>query len=205
MGEVDWWGLLKKQEEEEEEEKRKKEEEEEKKKQKEKENEDKKDDSVFQSDDKANDKKRKSDDEETTQPKLKKQATDDPSLEENLMCGICQDILYKPVSLLDCLHTFCCACVHDWLERSKECPECRQKVKSVNKNHIVANLIDNYLTKFPKKRRDQKEMDEMDLQSFLPNITSSPVISTFGKLSINDMNLPHIILMGVISFVTSAP
>ena len=56
---------------------------------------------------------------------------DDDEMEQNFTCGICQDIIYKCVALIPCLHSFCCSCVSDWLERSTDCPECRKKIKGV--------------------------------------------------------------------------
>jgi len=39
------------------------------------------------------------------------------ALEEELTCGICAGILYKSVSTLPCLHTFCAPCLSDWHKR----------------------------------------------------------------------------------------
>ncbi|KAG7290375.1 hypothetical protein NEMBOFW57_000375 [Staphylotrichum longicolle] len=37
-----------------------------------------------------------------------------PTLEAELTCSICTDLLYQPLTLLDCLHTFCAACLKEW-------------------------------------------------------------------------------------------
>ncbi|CAI4217846.1 unnamed protein product [Parascedosporium putredinis] len=35
-------------------------------------------------------------------------------LEKELTCSICTELLYQPLTLLDCLHTYCGACLKDW-------------------------------------------------------------------------------------------
>ena len=55
--------------------------------------------------------------------------------EKHLLCGICQDVLYRPVAAQPCLHNFCAACYSSWMARSDNCPECRQPVRMVARNH----------------------------------------------------------------------
>lgn len=38
-------------------------------------------------------------------------------LEANMICGICHDIMYKCVSLVPCLHSFCGPCYSGWMVR----------------------------------------------------------------------------------------
>ena len=73
----------------------------------------------------------------------------DDAVEENLQCGICQDILYKPVSLQPCLHAFCGACFCEWAKRNDKCPQCRNSVRVVARNHAIGNIVDAYLAKHP--------------------------------------------------------
>lgn len=40
---------------------------------------------------------------------------------------------------------FCGACFSDWMKKSKECPNCRNKVKAVKKNPIINSIITQYL------------------------------------------------------------
>ncbi|RUS30164.1 hypothetical protein BC938DRAFT_479778, partial [Jimgerdemannia flammicorona] len=82
---------------------------------------------------------------------------------DQLTCGICHEILYKAVSLLPCLHTFCAACYSDWLVVSDKCPSCRDKAQAVRVNHLLNNVVDVYLKQYPKMDRteeDKKECDE---------------------------------------------
>eukprot|EP01112_Ceratiomyxa_fruticulosa_P018514 TRINITY_DN5928_c1_g1_i1.p1 TRINITY_DN5928_c1_g1~~TRINITY_DN5928_c1_g1_i1.p1 ORF type:complete len:765 (-),score=184.83 TRINITY_DN5928_c1_g1_i1:534-2828(-) len=100
-------------------------------------------------------------------------------LEDNLLCGICQEILYKAVSLVPCLHNFCMCCYGDWAERSNDCPQCRQKVKSMHKNHAINNLVDSYLLVNPDKTREREELDEMDKRC---KITEEMLLSGKSKV-----------------------
>lgn len=42
-----------------------------------------------------------------------------------------QEAMTKPLQLA-CDHTFCEACITEWLEREPTCPMCRSKVKAPN-------------------------------------------------------------------------
>lgn len=33
---------------------------------------------------------------------------------ETLICSICREVLYNPVSLVPCLHNFCAGCYSGW-------------------------------------------------------------------------------------------
>ena len=57
-------------------------------------------------------------------------------------CTICQCLLYDPVSLPICQHTFCMKCIKKLI--TSNCPICRQsfnKNKIQNVNIIVRNTI----------------------------------------------------------------
>ena len=91
-------------------------------------------------------------------------ADGDDAVEENLQCGICQDILYKPVSLQPCLHAFCGACFCEWAKRNDKCPQCRNSVRVVARNHAIGNIVDAYLAKHPDKVRDAEELARLDTE-----------------------------------------
>jgi hypothetical protein len=42
------------------------------------------------------------------------------SMESDLTCSICQEIYYRCVSVLPCLHNFCAPCYGAWAKRSKQ-------------------------------------------------------------------------------------
>ncbi|GAM17200.1 hypothetical protein SAMD00019534_003750 [Acytostelium subglobosum LB1] len=84
------------------------------------------------------------------------------ALEENLMCGICQDILHKCITLVPCMHNFCVSCYGDWNEKSDVCPQCRCDVQMAQKNHAINNVVESYLSMYPEKKRDPEELANMD-------------------------------------------
>ncbi|CAK7273680.1 hypothetical protein SEPCBS57363_005773 [Sporothrix epigloea] len=100
-------------------------------------------------------------------------------LEKELTCSICADLLYQPLTLLDCLHTFCGACLKEWFGWQAQfaetrpspppagtpiftCPSCRDAVRSTKHNATVVTLLDMLLTSQPDKCRTDAEKAEMD-------------------------------------------
>ncbi|KAK4230813.1 E3 ubiquitin-protein ligase [Podospora fimiseda] len=102
------------------------------------------------------------------------------SLEAELTCSICTDLLYNPLTLLDCLHTFCGGCLKDWfgfqairVENAPgpppppekpiyTCPSCRDAVRDTKHDARVNTLLEMYLSLNPGKGKTQEEKDEMD-------------------------------------------
>ncbi|KAI3401263.1 hypothetical protein diail_11969 [Diaporthe ilicicola] len=102
-----------------------------------------------------------------------------PDLEKELTCSICTELLYHPLTLLDCLHTFCGACLKDWfnwqahaVENGPDlpapgasvftCPSCRAPVRDTRHNATVASLLDMVLVAHPEKAKPDSEKEEMD-------------------------------------------
>ncbi|TLD34147.1 hypothetical protein PspLS_00359 [Pyricularia sp. CBS 133598] len=100
-------------------------------------------------------------------------------LETELTCAICTDLLYQPLTLLDCLHTFCGACLKDWFGWQAAaaesaptppapdspvftCPSCRAPVRDTKHDAKVATLLDMFLTVNPTKAKPENEMAEMN-------------------------------------------
>ena len=92
-------------------------------------------------------------------------AADDDKMSEHITCGICQEVLYKVVSTIPCLHNFCAACASDCLKRSSECPICRTEITEVRRNHDLAKLVDTYLAANPAKQRSAEELAELDART----------------------------------------
>lgn len=54
---------------------------------------------------------------------------------ENYICCICQKLLYDPVELLYCQHSFCRYCIDKWfLTGNKFCPLCKEKTEKYIKS-----------------------------------------------------------------------
>ncbi|KAF4662913.1 hypothetical protein FOL47_006002 [Perkinsus chesapeaki] len=87
-------------------------------------------------------------------------------ISEELRCAICQDLMHRPVSVLDCLHNFCSSCLSQWLQRHTDCPQCRSRVRSVKPNRTVINLteklIDAEKIRDRRSEQDKKAADDAD-------------------------------------------
>ncbi|KAL9129583.1 MAG: hypothetical protein Q9217_002003 [Psora testacea] len=91
-------------------------------------------------------------------------------LEKELTCSICTEVLYQPLTLLDCLHTFCGSCLKAWfsLQASQAnsrhnpftCPSCRAPVRETRPNATVTTLLEMYLQANPGRARSEKEKEE---------------------------------------------
>lgn len=108
------------------------------------------------------------------------------SFEKELICSICTEVLYTPLTILNCLHTFCGSCLKEWFyhqhrkassSRSSSsagnpysCPTCRAEVRDVQHNATVSNLLELFLAANPDRDRSAQEKQEMD-QMYKPDGT----------------------------------
>lgn len=113
-------------------------------------------------------------DESTTadsEPEQKKQKTDDAgsakdkeqedsAFEQEFECGVCHEIMHKPMILQPCLHSFCRGCCKSWLKQSKICPSCRQEVTRTKRDFKLNNLIALFLKTRPHMARDDLDEEE---------------------------------------------
>ncbi|KAK5990104.1 hypothetical protein PT974_08368 [Cladobotryum mycophilum] len=91
---------------------------------------------------------------------------------------ICKELLYRPLTLLDCLHTSCGACLKAWFQFQAEkaekaptpptpdtviftCPACRSRVRDTKHNATVATLLEMYTAANPGKDRSDADKQEM--------------------------------------------
>jgi E3 ubiquitin-protein ligase CHFR len=87
----------------------------------------------------------------------------DEKIKSTVICQICMEVMFQPVSLYPCMHNFCGGCFSDWHGRGNvECPSCRAKVNEVKKSHVIVNLVDAYFAKHPEAKRNKEELDELD-------------------------------------------
>ncbi|KAF9289322.1 hypothetical protein BGZ88_007803 [Linnemannia elongata] len=106
-----------------------------------------------------------------TEPEQKKQKTDDTvsakdkeqednAFEQEFECGVCHEIMHKPMILQPCLHSFCRGCCKSWLKQSKVCPSCRQEVTRTKRDFKLNNLIALFLKTRPHMARDDLDEEE---------------------------------------------
>jgi len=63
------------------------------------------------------------------------------TVDPNLICSICQSILWKPVACKACLNHFCKSCISKWLPNKNTCPTCREAYKESRPAPIIINLV----------------------------------------------------------------
>ncbi|KAK6539593.1 hypothetical protein TWF694_009802 [Orbilia ellipsospora] len=91
-------------------------------------------------------------------------------LEKELTCSICTSIFHHPVTLLDCLHSYCGACAKEWFTSQpttshtsaypvpKGCPTCRQSVRAIKPSPHLAAITEMFLKHNPQHARDKEEI-----------------------------------------------
>lgn len=99
-------------------------------------------------------------------------------LERELTCSICTDVLYQPLTLLDCLHTFCGACVKEWFvwqatsaatstrhttASPYTCPSCRESVRGTKADWRLTALLEGFLRANPDKAKSDRDKQELGL------------------------------------------
>ncbi|KAI9375503.1 hypothetical protein BJX61DRAFT_539786 [Aspergillus egyptiacus] len=96
-------------------------------------------------------------------------------VEDEARTQICTDLLFQPLTLLDCLHTFCGACLKEWFHtqassrtRSSSstprftCPSCRASVRGTRANATVTTLLDMLLAANPERAKPAAEKAEIE-------------------------------------------
>ncbi|KAI0372179.1 hypothetical protein BV20DRAFT_991708 [Pilatotrama ljubarskyi] len=85
------------------------------------------------------------------------------SLEEELQCGCCSAIVYRPVVVAPCQHFFCGSCVTLWIRNGgTSCPACRTVSTSVSFSRPLQTVVDTLLRHAPGKARSVSERMQAD-------------------------------------------
>lgn len=135
-------------------------------------------------------------------------------LEKELTCSICTDLLYQPLTLLDCLHTFCGACLKEWFAFQASaatsihpytCPSCRASVRSTQPNATVTTLLDIFLKANPGRGKNDEEK-KADKDKYRPGDNVLPrlrrrggaedegdrrVLEEVQQLSLREVGIPN--------------
>ncbi|QSZ35536.1 hypothetical protein DSL72_008406 [Monilinia vaccinii-corymbosi] len=99
-------------------------------------------------------------------------------LENELTCSICTEVLYQPLTLLDCLHTFCGSCLKEWFSfqvvsahnaetplppggTPYTCPSCRAPVRDTKHSSTITTLLEMFLARSPEKGKTAEEQEEV--------------------------------------------
>ena len=108
----------------------------------------------------------------STEAPSAKQARLDEDVEDIVSCTICREPFYKPVVLVPCMHSFCAGCYSQWMGQAAaqpgsagpNCPDCRTRVDSCQKNHKLFKLVDAFLAENPDKRHAADHTQLLDQQ-----------------------------------------
>ncbi|KAI9049310.1 hypothetical protein LZ554_007154 [Drepanopeziza brunnea f. sp. 'monogermtubi'] len=122
-------------------------------------------------------------------------------LEQELTCSICAEVLYQPLTLLDCLHTFCGSCLKEWFQFQSTsarnapnalsagvtktpytCPSCRAPVRDTRHNATVTTLLEMFVAANPEKVRAEQERDAM-------RVKYAPGDDVLPKIEVREMSL----------------
>lgn len=61
-------------------------------------------------------------------------------MENELTCAICSE-LFVDAAMLQCGHTFCSYCIHNWQKQKNSCPFCLVTISSITRSFVVDNII----------------------------------------------------------------
>ncbi|CAD7949959.1 unnamed protein product [Amoebophrya sp. A120] len=92
---------------------------------------------------------------------------------QDITCGVCCDVLYKPICVIPCLHNFCSSCYLEWVHTSvvakrtmkppkEQCPICRVEVTHRQLNCPLIGIVDTFLKNHPEKKRTENDLAEQD-------------------------------------------
>ncbi|KAJ7134770.1 hypothetical protein C8R44DRAFT_771433 [Mycena epipterygia] len=92
---------------------------------------------------------------------------DDSALAEQiaqeLQCGCCSELVYRPVIVAPCQHFFCGSCCVLWIRNGgTNCPACRGLSTSVTPFRPLQSVLDILLRAAPHKARTERERQQAD-------------------------------------------
>ncbi|KAJ7025393.1 hypothetical protein C8F04DRAFT_1128839 [Mycena alexandri] len=84
-------------------------------------------------------------------------------LAQELQCGCCSELVYRPVIVAPCQHFFCGSCCVLWIRNGgTNCPHCRGLSTSVTPFRPLQSVLDVLLRAAPHKARTERERQQAD-------------------------------------------
>ncbi|KAJ7796160.1 hypothetical protein B0H14DRAFT_2916156 [Mycena olivaceomarginata] len=84
-------------------------------------------------------------------------------LAQELQCGCCSELVYRPVLVSPCQHFFCGSCCVLWIRNGgSNCPHCRGPSTSVTPFRALQSVLDVLLRVAPHKTRSERERQQAD-------------------------------------------
>jgi hypothetical protein len=96
-------------------------------------------------------------------------------MENNLNCPITQLIFLEPV-ILNTGITYEFEAIVEWMKQKKTCPTTNKKIKSLSKNMLIKNIVEDYISKNKNTEQYKKtnhNLDYNNCDNFLNNKTKS--------------------------------
>ncbi|KAF8908984.1 hypothetical protein CPB84DRAFT_1813228 [Gymnopilus junonius] len=82
---------------------------------------------------------------------------------QELQCGCCAELVYRPVLVMPCQHFFCGSCCTLWIRNGgTNCPACRGAAAVAMPFRAMQPVLDILLRNAPHKMRAQRERDQAD-------------------------------------------
>ncbi|KAF7346551.1 hypothetical protein MSAN_01883200 [Mycena sanguinolenta] len=84
-------------------------------------------------------------------------------LAQELQCGCCSELVYRPVMVQPCQHFFCGSCCVLWIRNGgSTCPHCRSASTNVTPSRALQSVLDVLLRSAPHKARTERERQQAD-------------------------------------------
>ncbi|KAI5123173.1 hypothetical protein M0805_000873 [Coniferiporia weirii] len=84
-------------------------------------------------------------------------------LAQELQCGCCSELVYKPVVVAPCEHFFCGSCCTLWIKNGgTNCPACRGASSNVTPSRALQSMVDVLLRAAPHRQRTERERMQAD-------------------------------------------
>ncbi|KAJ3842804.1 hypothetical protein F5878DRAFT_359975 [Lentinula raphanica] len=82
---------------------------------------------------------------------------------QELECGCCSELLYRPVMVSPCQHVFCGSCCLLWIRNGgTNCPACRTVATIASPSRPLQLIIDALLRNAPQRTRTVREREQAD-------------------------------------------
>ena len=82
-------------------------------------------------------------------------------LGDNIICSICEELLYDPIQCETCQNCFCKECINEWIKKSKTCPfKCQKLI--FKPNRFVNNILS--ILKFKCDNKCDYEIPYLDIE-----------------------------------------
>ncbi|KDR82670.1 hypothetical protein GALMADRAFT_238141 [Galerina marginata CBS 339.88] len=82
---------------------------------------------------------------------------------EELQCGCCSELVYRPVLVMPCQHFFCGSCCVLWIRNGgTSCPACRGAATVAMPFRSLQPILDTLLRNAPHKARTEREREQAD-------------------------------------------